>query len=212
MAIYIDSAERDEVEKLLSIGIFKGVTTNPTLLRKSGLQQNDLHDFYKWAVAAGSEHVFMQTRGFNKEQIYSSALRLLEIGSRVIVKIPCVSDGIKVANKLVQEGANILLTAVYHPVQAQIGNAIKCWGIAPYVGRMTDNGVDGIDYTVKMAEILKNTDCQVLAASIRDINQWAILAAKGISSFTISPSVINEALDLQDSTNALINFESCKTS
>lgn len=207
MAIYIDSADRDIVEPLLKRGFFDGITTNPSILKKSGLTQKDLHDLYGWSVDAGAEKVFMQTRGVELTEIYDSASSLLDIGSRVIVKIPCVLNGLVVAEKLTAKKKNVLLTAVYHPVQALFAKELDCWGIAPYVGRMTDNGLDGINCTGEMVKILRETKCHVLAASIRSIDDWSRLAALGVQDFTVSPVILTEALNLPESVEAVKIFE-----
>lgn len=207
MAIYIDSADRYVVEPLLRLGIFRGITTNPTILKKSHLAQDDLRVVYDWATGAGAEQVFMQTRGVDTAEIYDSALKLLDIGNRVVVKIPCVTNGLVAARKLANEGADILLTAVYSPVQALICKELQCWGIAPYVGRIIDNGIDGIRKVSDMVRILNDSTCHVVAASIRSVDILAQLAASGVQDFTVSPDVLAEALDLPESIQALKEFE-----
>jgi transaldolase len=136
VALYIDSADRPLIAELWSSGVFAGVTTNPTILDRSGLGQGDVPELYAWLTDLGVGTVFVQVLGRTRDDMLRSAGELRSMGP-VTVKIPATAAGFSAAGELVDEGAQVLLTAVYHPVQALMARDRGIQGVAPYVGRMT---------------------------------------------------------------------------
>jgi len=82
LSLYVDSAARDDVEPLLEVGIFRGITTNPTILDRAGLSGKDIPDVYQWAVAAGAQEVFLQTWGDTADELEKRGRDLAELGDR----------------------------------------------------------------------------------------------------------------------------------
>lgn len=199
MALYIDSANRALVEGLLEVGIFSGITTNPTILERSGVAQDSHPEVYRWADAAGARDIFLQARGEDAKTLVDVGLRLASLGPSVIVKLPATKAGITATEKLVAAGHRTLVTAVYHPAQALLAQAAGAEFIAPYVGRMTDHRRDGLASTAQMAQILQGSRCRVLAASLRSLDEVANLAAAGVPDFTMSETLC-EALLADDLT------------
>lgn len=208
--LYIDSAERHEVERLLATGLFAGVTTNPTILTRAGLDVTDAPDVHAWATAAGASTVFLQAVGPTADALESHGHALRSLGEDVVVKVPATPQGLAAGRRLTAAGVPLLLTAVYHSSQALTALAVDASWIAPYVGRMSDLGRDGVTETVGLHSALRATasTCRVIAASLRDVDQLARLAQAGIEDFTMSIAVCDALLSDESSVQAAADFES----
>ena len=191
LSLYIDSADRPEVEALMRTGAFSGATTNPKLLRAAGLGPRDLPSMYAWMLDAGARDVFMQSWGDNAEALYANGQQLLAIGDRAVVKVVASHAGITAASRLHAAGARVLLTAVYATHQAVTAGAIGLKFIAPYMGKLTEAGVDGRRAVVTMHEVLRATgsNTRVLAASLRSTADITHLAQQGVDAFAIPAPV-----------------------
>jgi TalC/MipB family fructose-6-phosphate aldolase len=194
VALYIDSADRAHVEELLAVGVFTGVTTNPTILERAGVPQDSQPEIYRWAAAAGAQEIFFQARGDDESTLVRAGVALAALGPRVIVKLPATRAGIAATAELASRGLRTLVTAVYHPAQALLARAAGAAFIAPYVGRMTDQGRDGLLNSAKMAQTLEGSDCRVIAASLRSLDDVAALAAAGVPDFTLSAPLCDALL------------------
>lgn len=207
MTLYVDSADRPTAEALLATGLFQGLTTNPLLLSRVGLTQESLPGLYRWAKDAGAQTVYMQTLGTHVTEILDSAHALRKIGPDIIVKIPATRAGFEATKKLALEGIPVLVTAVYHSTQALLARAAGAHSIAPYVGRMTDQGRDGLEQTITMAQMLAGSETSILAASLRSADHVASLAAQGVTDFTVSPQLLEEMLADTLTISAVDEFE-----
>ncbi|ARU51347.1 TalC/MipB family fructose-6-phosphate aldolase [Cellulosimicrobium cellulans] len=207
--LYIDSADRDQVERLLATGLFAGVTTNPTILYRSGLTVDDVPAVHRWARAAGAGTVFLQAVGPDEAALEAHSRELVDLGPDVVVKLPATRDGLAVSRRLTREGVPVLVTAVYHASQALLADAAGAGWVAPYVGRMGDLGLDGVEQTVDLHATLRASGqgCRVLAASLRDTTQVAALAARGIEDFTLSTALCSALLENPDTVAAAAQFE-----
>ena len=207
--LYIDSADRDQVERLLATGLFAGVTTNPTILYRSGLTVDDVPAVHRWARAAGAGTVFLQAVGPDEAALETHSRELVDLGPDVVVKLPATRDGLAVSRRLTREGVPVLVTAVYHASQALLADAAGAGWVAPYVGRMGDLGLDGVEQTVDLHATLRASGqgCRVLAASLRDTTQVAALAARGIEDFTLSTALCSALLENPDTVAAAAQFE-----
>lgn len=189
MKLYLDTADRSAAEPLLATGLFAGLTTNPTILRRAGLTVAAIPEIYKWATAAGAPEVFFQAWG---DDLLGRGRELRELGDEVVVKVTASVEGASACAALSAEGIPTLLTAVYAPGQAMIAAAAGATYIAPYLGRMTDSGRDGHGDVLAMQEILARTRTKILLASIRDVPSMVALARHGVECFTFAPAVAHE--------------------
>lgn len=191
LRMYVDSAVREDAEPLLSSGIFRGITTNPVLLRRAGLHEEDLDDFYHWAAAVGAEEVFFQAWGDNEQELVQCATRLFAIGPRVVVKLAANRPGVRASATLASSGFPVLMTAVYNAPQAMLGAAAQVAYIAPYLGRMGDAGRPAHAEIIRMAHALRGvrSDTKILVASIRTPGDVVQLAQEGVECFALSPAV-----------------------
>lgn len=207
--LYIDSADRAAVERWMSTGLFAGVTTNPLLWERAGVTPDQLPDLYAWATGAGAREVFFQAWGSDARALRERSEQLLALGDRVVLKLTATEAGLRVASALAAEGQPVLLTAVYDPKQAVLAAAAGVAYIAPYLGRMTDAGRDGIKEVATMHRVLAATssDCRVLVASVRDPAEVVQLAREGVECFTLSPAIIEAFLDEPSTVEADADFE-----
>ena len=191
MRLYLDTADRAAAEALLSTGLFTGLTTNPTVLQRSGLGVGDAPDIYEWAVAAGAKEVFFQAWGEDAATLVERGEELRSLGDEVVVKVVASRAGSAACAQLSARGVPTLLTAVYAPGQAIVAAAAGATYIAPYLGRLNDAGRDGIAEVTAMNEVLRATGSttKILLASIRDVQSIVTLARRGVDCFTMGPEV-----------------------
>lgn len=206
MAFYLDSADRAALTRLWPSGVFAGVTTNPTILSRAGLSQRDLPELYDWLSELGVPEIFMQVQGTQVSQMAASAAQLRAMGP-VVVKVPATTAGLRVARDLVDDGCSVLVTAVYHPVQALLARDVGADWVAPYVGRMSDAGRPGVQAVIQMQQAISAGGTQILAASLRSADQVAELAAAGVPHFTVGESVAAQMLEDELTQAAVAEFE-----
>jgi TalC/MipB family fructose-6-phosphate aldolase len=207
VALYIDSADRPLIAELWGSGVFAGVTTNPTILDRAGLGQREVPELYAWLTDLGVGTVFLQVLGRNRDDMLRAAEELRSLGP-VTVKIPATAAGLSAAGVLVDEGAQVLLTAVYHPVQALMARDRGIQGVAPYVGRMTDAGRDGVASVIAMQQAIGVEPTRILAASLRSGDDITRLAAAGVPDFTLGAPLARAVLDDELTCQAVEEFES----
>jgi transaldolase len=207
--LYVDGADRSAVEALLATGTFHGVTTNPLILERAGLTDRDLPDLYRWAVAAGAQEVFMQGWVADVETLRRRCDAILAIGERVIIKVPATPHGITAAADLVRDGARVLLTAVHDERQVLVADAIGAHWIAPYVGRMTSAGLDGVGAVLRMQRVLDRSGgaTRIIAASIRSLADAVTLAEGGVADLTLGAALADELLSHPLTVAADADFE-----
>lgn len=206
MALYIDAADRQLIEELWGSGVFAGVTTNPTILDRAGLGQRDVPDLYKWLTDLGVGTVYVQVVGRTRDEMLRSAEALRALGP-LTVKVPATAAGLSAAGALVRDGAQVLLTAVYSPVQALMARDCGIQGVAPYVGRMTDAGRSGVESVIAMQQAIGTEPTRILAASLRSADDIARLAAAGVPDFTLGGALAQSVLDDELTRAAVDEFE-----
>ena len=207
--MYVDSAVREDVEPLLALGAFRGVTTNPTILDRAGLRGSDLPEVYRWAAAAGSKEIFVQAWGDTPELIVAGGRELKELGELTVVKVAATAHGIQAAAQLVSEGVPVLLTVIYAAHQAVTAAAIGARYLAPYIGKMSDEGRPAREETATMHRLLRATgsDTRVLAASVRSTADLVYLAERGVDAFTLPVTVARKLFDDPSTAAASAGFD-----
>jgi transaldolase len=208
ISLYLDSASRADVEPLLALGIFTGVTTNPRLLHKAGLDATAQKEVYAWATAAGAAEVFLQAWGRTDGELVATGRRLAAVGDRVVVKVPASRAGIHATRQLVDEGHRVLLTAVYTTHQAVTAAVTGAEFVAPYLGKMAEEGGTAREDVVAMHRLLVATSSptRVLAASLRSTADLAYLALHGIDAFALPVPVAQKMLDDSLTNHAVKDF------
>ena len=211
LRLYVDSAEEKDWQHYLPTGIFYGVTTNPKLLNQTGIgfTIDRLAKLAQTAFDLGANEIHLQAWGSEMEQMLKIARELARIDQRVMVKVPITPAGILCARKLIAEGSNVTLTAVHSAQQVLIAIALGASYAAPYLGRMTDGGLNGIEEVTSMGRIIATMDSplRLLVASIRQTADLKTLAERGLNTFTLLPKIIDDLLENELTRQAVISFE-----
>jgi transaldolase len=231
--LFLDTAVESEWSSLLPLGIFHGITTNPTLLEKAGHECTipSIQQLALQALSLPNCNEFMcQAWGQTSMDMYKVGLELSQIDRcRIVIKVPVTFQGTKAASLLIESGVRVCLTACYSSDQALIAAGLGAEYIAPYLGRMTDNGKDGMDECRRMQTIVQgmkmntkvtmngssssnsnsNNHTRVLVASIRDVKSMTDLIASGtnMDTFTFSPDVARMLFDDALTDQAAADFE-----
>lgn len=209
MRLYLDTADRGAAESLLATGLFAGVTTNPTILKRASKGVGDLREIYRWATAAGASEVFLQAWGEDSATLIERGQRLRDLGREVVIKFVATRAGSTACAALAARGIPTLLTAIYDPGQAIVAAAAGATYIAPYLGRLNDAGRQGIAEVVAMHEVLVATGSttKVLLASIRSVPDMVALARHGVDCFTMAPEVAEQFFSDPTTAEAARTFE-----
>jgi len=199
--LFLGTAVVKEWTELLPLGIFHGITTNPTLLERAGQEctVSSLQSLARTALdLPGCNEFLSQTWGVDSDEMYSIGMELSEIDrERIVVQVPVTYEGTKAASRLIDSGVRVCLTACYSKNQAIVAAGLGAEYIVPYLGRMMDSGKDGVEECKQIQEILSGmgSKSRILVASIRTANMMVDLTSSGIKTFTFSPDVARELLD-----------------
>ncbi len=193
MKLCIDHADVEAIRRIYEYYPIDGVSTNPTIIAKSGRQPYEVLKEIREIIGDDGE-LFVQAVAVDAEGMVEDAHRIIEeTGKNTLVKIPCVPEGFKAMKQLKKEGIRFIGTAIYTPMQAFI--AAKCGAeyVAPYVNRIDNMGFDGIQVSKDIHDIMikNNLDCGLLAASFKNSQQVLELAKYGVKAATVAPDVID---------------------
>ncbi|WP_052436947.1 transaldolase family protein [Georgenia sp. SUBG003] len=207
--LFLDTADLDAARPLLATGVFAGVTTNPTLLARAGVTTAGLPELVDRLREAGAGTLFVQTWGATTEEMLRHAREVREASGDVGIKIPANAAGIATTRTLADQGVTTLVTAVYNHVQVLPAIAAGATFVAPYVGRMTDNGRDGVGEVLMMQRIIDGlgSPTRLLVASLRAAGDVARLAEGGVDCFTIAPPMWEQLLAEPLTTEAVRVFD-----
>lgn len=194
MHLYLDCADRVALEPLLATGLFRGVTTNPLILRRAGVRLAEVPALVEWLVEHGCEQVFVQTTTGTADEMTAEGHRLRALTDRMVVKVPATATGLTATARLTRDGVPVLVTAVYHARQVIAAAAAGAGWVAPYVGRMTEQGRDGHGQVEQMQRILAGSGTGVLAASIRSADDVRRLALAGAEAVTLGTAEAHDLL------------------
>ena len=191
MEIFLDTADVQAVEDRLSTGIISGITTNPTLIKKSG---RDPAKVYADLISLGITDLSVEVVGGINEMITTGQMYHSQFGDPVTVKVPCSIDGLKACKTLSAKGIRVNVTLVFSPSQAILSSLAGATYISPFVGRMDDNSLQGLGLINDISNILKphNSSTKVLAASIRDVQSVSKAFQLGADVCTVPPTVFDK--------------------
>src|ERR1700722_13169579 len=167
MKFFLDTADVEEIRTLVETGLVDGVTTNPTLIARSGQL---FEDVISKICALVPGPVSAEVTAVQLDGILAEGRRLAKIASNVVVKVPLTIEGLKACRILTQEGIHVNVTLCFSAAQAILAAKAGATFISPFIGRLDDVGETGIDLVYQIAEIYTNYPdfrTQILAASIR---------------------------------------------
>jgi len=189
MKFFVDSADLDQIAELNDIGLVDGVTTNPSIIAKSG---RDFKEVIKEICSITEGHVSAEVVATQAEKMIEEGRILRKIAPNVCVKLPLTMDGLKACNTLSREEVPTNVTLCFSPNQALL--AAKCGAtyISPFIGRLDDITLDGMELIEDIRTIYDNYgfETEILAASIRSVNHVKECALIGADVMTAPPGVI----------------------
>ena len=189
MKFFVDTAEIEAITELNDLGMVDGVTTNPSLIMKSG---RDILDVTKEICALVSGPVSAEVTATDADTMIAEGRKLGEIAANITVKVPLTWDGLKACNVLTGEGKMVNVTLCFSANQALLAAKAGATFISPFIGRIDDLNLDGLDLIADIRTIYDNYgfDTQILAASIRTANHMSECAKIGADVATAPPGII----------------------
>ena len=208
MKLIIDDAHIDQIKKIYEFYPVDGVTTNPSILAKSGRKPYEILREIREFIGSEAE-LHVQAVAKTAEGMIEDAHRIIaELGTNTYVKIPAVPEGFKAMKELNKEGILITATAIYTPLQGFLAGKCGASYAAPYINRIDNMGYNGIQVAKQMHDIFKknNLKTEVLAASFKNSQQVLELCEYGVGASTVAPEVIEGLVKNQAITAAIEDF------
>ena len=204
MKLFLDTADVKSVKARLSTGLISGITTNPTLIFKSGRHPQEV---YWELIKLGINDISMEIVGDNEEDLFSRAMgHVKTYGEHVTIKLPCTIDGLKACKRLSTVNIRTNVTLVFSPAQAILASLAGATYISPFIGRMDDNSLDGMKLINDISNTLKS-DTKILAASIRDPQSVGTAFALGADICTVPVDVFDRMYNHVLTDKGLEQFE-----
>ncbi len=191
MKFFVDTAEIDAIAELNDLGMVDGVTTNPSLILKSG---RDILEVTKEICDLVDGPVSAEVVATEADAMIAEGRKLAEIAPNITVKLPLTWDGLKACKVLSGEGKMVNVTLCFSANQALIAAKAGATFISPFIGRLDDINIDGMDLIADIRTIYDNYgfETQILAASIRSVNHVLESARIGADVMTAPPDVIKK--------------------
>ncbi|MEQ9436323.1 fructose-6-phosphate aldolase [Hyphomonas sp.] len=189
MKFFVDTADTKDIAELAATGLIDGVTTNPSLIAKSG---RPFAEVIKEICALTSGPVSAEVVATDAQGMVSEGRKLASIAENVAVKLPLTWDGLKACRTLSDEGTAVNVTLCFSANQALLAAKAGAAFISPFIGRLDDINVDGMELIGDIRQIYDNYlfDTEILAASIRTANHVKLSALAGADVATMPPNVI----------------------
>jgi len=187
MLIFIDSADAKELKALAETGLVDGVTTNPSLVAKAG---RDFFETLREICAAVPGPVSAEVVAPDAETMLKEGRKLRTVADNIVVKLPLTVEGLKACKTFEEEGVPTNVTLCFSAVQALLAAKAGATYISPFLGRLDDNGADGMELIREIRAIYDNYgfSTQILAASIRNAGHVRDAALAGADCATIPPA------------------------
>ena len=192
MKFFIDTADVDEIRDLAATGLLDGVTTNPSLVAKTG---RDFFEVLREICAVVEGPVSAEVTATDTDGMVSEGRKLADMADNITVKVPLTWDGLKACRTLTQAGVMVNVTLCFSANQALLAGKAGATFISPFVGRLDDIGHDGMSLIAEIVEIYDNYDAietEVLVASIRSPGQVLQAARLGADVATVPPNVLRQ--------------------
>jgi len=191
MKFFVDTADVTAIAELNDLGMVDGVTTNPSLILKSG---RDILEVTKEICDIVDGPVSAEVVAITADEMIAEGRRLAEIAPNIAIKLPLTWDGLKACKVLTGEGRMVNVTLCFSANQALIAAKAGATFISPFIGRLDDVNLDGMELIRDIRQIYDNYgfETEILAASIRSVNHVAQAALTGADVMTAPPEVIRK--------------------
>ena len=194
MKIFLDTADLDMIRPAYETGLIDGVTTNPTLILRSGRTLTDVA--HELAGLLALESISTEVVADTAKEMLEQAQEFITISPAITVKLPCTVEGLKACKELSKIGVKTNVTLVFSVAQAILAAKAGATYISPFVGRWEDNSVDGLELIQKIRKVYDRMVTpyydnlpNILGASVRDVRQVEKCAEYGADVVTIPPLV-----------------------
>lgn len=193
MKIFMDTANVEEIKSLADLGIIYGVTTNPSLIAKSGRTQAEVIPEIAKIIDGPISAEVIST---DCEGMVEEARKLASIHKNIVVKIPCIAEGLKAVKILTAEGIKTNVTLVFSLAQGLLAARAGASYVSPFIGRLDDIGENGVELIANMVQVFKTygLKAEIIAASIRNMDHVNKVMLAGVDIATIPTKIINEML------------------
>ena len=208
MKIFLDSSNVDEIREAVDTGLIDGVTTNPTLMLKSGRNPADvlaeITDLFSWDASVSAE-----VSGETWEDMLEMADEYIQIAPNITIKVPCNVQGLKACKNLSEDDIPTNVTLVFSVAQAILAAKAGATFVSPFVGRCNDNSFSGVELVRAIAGTLNvhGSKTEVLAASLRDVHHVSRCFLYGAKVVTMPPKVFWKMYDHVLTREGLAQFE-----
>ena len=191
MKFFIDTADVNEIKEALEMGMVDGVTTNPTLIAKTG---RPFMEVAKEIVELVPGPVSLEVVSLDTQGMVDEARYLAKLGDNVVIKIPMTTEGLKAVKILSEEGIKTNVTLVFSPLQALLAAKAGATYVSPFVGRLDDIGHNGMELIEQIVQIYDNYmfETEIIVASIRHPQHVLQAALIGADIATIPFKVIKQ--------------------
>ena len=194
MKIFLDTADTEIIRKYFETGLVDGITTNPTLIMKSGRNPDDV---YQELSDMGISDISMEVMG-NAQEMLDEGVRLSDkFGPVSTIKVPCTRDGLAACRELTKERIRTNVTLVFSAAQAVLAAKSGATYVSPFVGRLDDQSVAGLEVVRSISELYRihGIRTQVLSASIRSVQRAIRSWYNGAEICTMPPKVFDQMYD-----------------
>ena len=192
MKIFLDTADVDTIQKVYSTGLIDGITTNPTLIMKSGEIPDKVYYELK---QLGIKDISMEVVADTAKGMLEEASRLIGLfGDCVTIKVPCTPEGLLACREMANQNIRVNVTLIFSPSQAILAAKAGATYVSPFVGRVDDNSFGGLCLIKDIANIYRQQSwfsTEILAASIRNVRDVGRAFEYGANICTIPPNVFN---------------------
>jgi len=190
MKIFLDTADTAVIEKHFSSGLIDGITTNPTLIMKSGRNPEDV---YQELIDLGIPDISMEVVGTREQMLWEGRRLANKFDEhKATIKVPCTPDGLYVCRELSKSLVRVNVTLIFSPSQAILAAKAGAKYVSPFVGRVDDNSFGGLCLIKDIANVYAKQNCkatEILAASIRNVRDVSRAFEYGANICTIPPKV-----------------------
>ena len=207
MKIFLDTADYEAIAERYTTGLVDGITTNPTLVRKSGV---DYVEFIKTlATNFTFESISAEVEGESCFEMLTNAIKYRDIGENVTIKLPLTVEGLKACKELTAQGVETNVTLCFSAAQAVMAAKAGATYISPFVGRMNDNSFSGVELVRAISGLYcsHGVRTKILAASLRDVHHVSRCFLYGASVCTLPPAVFDKMYNHVLTDSGLAIFE-----
>ena len=192
MRIFLDTADTDIIRKHFATGLIDGITTNPSLIMKSGRHPEDVYQELK---DMGIKDISMEVMGTTGEMIDEGRRLVSKFGQCSTIKVPCTRDGLIACSQLSRDLIRVNVTLIFDVAQAILSAKAGAAYVSPFVGRLDDNSIAGLNLIKDIDQVYKVQAIhrtRILSASIRYVNSVSQSFANGADIVTMPPAVFEK--------------------